>query len=166
MNLITCKHRIIEDGDQKYFTIPTSPATGILYITENNPEFIFGLIRVRGRGNGSYPFNYLEMIDAIFGKEYNTIEVCSGMIRKYRYTSCYTVDINAEAKPDLVDDGQMLSSIQDNTFNRWRCDPPYNVKSAKKMYGTNLPSSIKLLQAGARVCKGVQGRIFNVFTSW
>ena len=32
-------------------------------------------------------------------------------------------------------------------------DPPYNVRTAKEMYGTNLPSPIKLLQAGARVCK-------------
>ena len=83
---------MIEDGDQKYFTIPASPTTGILYITENNPEFISGQIRVRGREKGSYPFNYLEMIDAVFGKEDNTIEVCSGMIRKYRSTSCYTAE--------------------------------------------------------------------------
>jgi hypothetical protein len=47
----------------------------------------------------------------------------------------------------------MLSSISNSKFNRWRCDPPYNVKTAKEMYGTNLPSPIKLLQAGARVCK-------------
>jgi hypothetical protein len=93
------------------------------------------------------------MIVAVFGKEDNTIEVCSGMIRKYRHTSCYTVDINPETNPDLVDDGQMLSSVPNNRFNRWRGDPPYNVKTAKQMYGTNLPSPIKLLQAGARVCK-------------
>jgi hypothetical protein len=135
-----------------YFVIPTSPATGILYITENNPEFISGQIRVRGRDNGSYPFNYLEMIDAVFGKEDNTIEVCGGMIKKYGYKSGYTVDINPETNPDLVDDGQTLSSISNRKFNRWRCDPPYNVKTAKEMYGTSLPSSIKLLQAGARVC--------------
>ena len=144
---------MMEDGDQKYFTIPASPTTGILYITENNPEFISGQVRVRGRNNGSYPYNYLEMIDAVFGKEDNTIEVCSGMIRKYRHTSCYTVDINPETNPDLVDDCQILSSVLNNRFNRWRGDPPYNINTAKKMYGTSLPSSIELLQAGARVCK-------------
>ena len=153
LNLIRCKHRMMEDGDQKYFTIPASPTTGILYITENNPEFISGQVRVRGRNNGSYPYNYLEMIDAVFGKEDNTIEVCSGMIRKYRHTSCYTVDINPETNPDLVDDCQILSSVLNNRFNRWRGDPPYNINTAKKMYGTSLPSSIELLQAGARVCK-------------
>jgi hypothetical protein len=93
------------------------------------------------------------MIDAVFGKEDNTIEVCGGMIRKYRHTSCYTVDINPETNPDLVDDAQKLSLVPGNRFDRWRGDPPYNSKTAKEMYGTNLPSSIKLLQAGARVCK-------------
>jgi len=76
-----CKYMIIGDGEHKYVTIPASPATGILYITENNPEFISGQIRVRGRDNGSYSYNYLEMIDAVFGKDDNTIEVCSGMIK-------------------------------------------------------------------------------------
>ena len=75
------------------------------------------------------------------------------MIRKYRHTSCYTVDINPETNPDLLDDAQKLSSVPNNRFNRWRGDPPYNDKTAKEMYGTSLPSSIKLLQAGARVCK-------------
>src|SRR5712691_7059673 len=86
LNLIRCKYEIITgEENKKYFTIPTTPATGILYITHNNPEFISGQIRVRGRDNGSYPYNYLEMIDAIFGNEENTIEVCSGTIRKYGY---------------------------------------------------------------------------------
>jgi hypothetical protein len=108
---------------------------------------------VRGRDNGSYPYNYIEMIDRLFGKEDNTIEVCSGNIRKYGYNSSFAVDINPRTSPDLVDDGQMLSSVPNDRFNRWRSDPPYNDKTAKEMYGTNLPSPIKLLQAGARVCK-------------
>ena len=153
LNLIRCKYRQEVDGNQKYFIILASPAKGVLYVTRDCPYYISGQIRVRGRDNGSYPYNYLEMIDAVFGKEDNTIEVCSGMIRKYGYKSGYTVDINPETDPDLVDDGQMLSSISNSRFNRWRCDPPYNVKTAKEMYGTNLPSPIKLLQAGARVCK-------------
>jgi hypothetical protein len=82
------------------------------------------------------------MIDSVFGKEDNTNELCSGMIRKYRYTSCYTVDINPETNPDLVDDVQILSSVLKNRFNRWTRDPPYNDKTAKEMYGINLPSPI------------------------
>jgi hypothetical protein len=74
------------------------------------------------------------MIDAVFGKEDNTIEVCSGSIRKYDYNSCYSVDINPATEPDLVDDGQILSSISNSRFDRWRCDPPYNLETAKERY--------------------------------
>jgi hypothetical protein len=77
-NLIRCNYiKLSGQGNHMYLAIPATPATGILYITENNPEFISGQIRVRGRDNGRYPYNYLEMIDAVFGKEDNTIEVCS-----------------------------------------------------------------------------------------
>lgn len=133
--------------------IPASPATGILYVTDNNHQFISGHIRVRGRDNGSYPYNYLEMIDTVFGKEKNTIEVCSGMTRKNGYKDCFTVDINEQTNPDIVNDGQTLSSIPSRRFNRWRCDPSYNNYTAEKMYRTDLPAPLKLLKAGARVCK-------------
>jgi hypothetical protein len=154
LNLIRCKYDIeTDDRNRKYIRIFADPATGLLYITQNSPGYISGHIRARGRGNGSYPYNILETIDTIFGKEIKTIEVCSGNIRKNRAdNTSYTVDINPETDPDLVEDGQTLSSIPSNTFNRWRCDPPYNVKTAEKMYGTSLPSPIKLLRAGARVC--------------
>jgi hypothetical protein len=46
-----------------------------------------------------------------------------------------------------------LAAIQDNSFTRWRCDPPYNEKTAKEMYGTDCPKLGKLLAAGARVVK-------------
>ena len=67
--------------------------------------------------------------------------------------ACFTVDINPETKPDLVADGQKLDGIPNNRFNRWRCDPPYNPETAKKMYRTGLPVTGELLKAGARVCK-------------
>jgi len=154
LTMIRCKYGIISSSEyQTYFTIPANPATGTLFVTDNNRQFISGQIRVRGRGNGSYPYNYLEMIDAIFGKEDNTIEVCSGMVRKTGCRDCFTVDINPQTNPELIDDGQILSPIPDNKYNRWRCDPPYNNHTAEKMYGTDLPAPIKLLKAGARVCK-------------
>jgi hypothetical protein len=158
LNLIQCKYDIIattHDRNKKYFTIPANPATGILYVTQNNLEFISGQIRMRGKNGGKYPYKYLEMIDNIFGKEEKTIEVCSGKIKEYDggETGCYTVDINPSMNPDLVSDAQTLSSIANNAFNRWRCDPPYNAENAKKMYGTSMPEPIKLLREGARVCK-------------
>ena len=153
LNLIRCKYTIVEDRHQKCFSILASPARGVLYVTKDNPEYISGHVRVRGRENGSYPYNYLEMIERLFGKQDDTIEVCSGMIRKYGNKSCFTVDINPKTNPDLVDDAQVLSSIPNAQFNRWRGDPPYNADTAKIMYRTDLPSPIKLLRAGARVCK-------------
>lgn len=144
LDYIKCDYR--QDGE--YSIILANPAKGVLYVTRNSPQFLSGHIRTRGRSNGSYPYNYLEMIDKIFGGDENTIEVCSGKVK-----GCHTVDINPANEPDNVDDGQVLSSISDNTFNRWRCDPPYNTNTAKNMYGTSLPNTMKLLQAGARVIK-------------
>ena len=104
---------------------------------------------MRGREGGKYPFNYPETIDRLFGKVDNIIEVCSGSVKR----DCYSVDINPETKPDLVSDGQKLSTIPDGKFSRWQCDPPYNYQTAKDMYGTELPVTGKLLKAGARVCR-------------
>jgi hypothetical protein len=163
---IKCDYHIIpaamQDTDNVYLAIPANPATGVLYITSNNPEFISGHIRLRGKDGGRYPYNYLEMIENIFGKEDNTIEVCSRSVKSSTgspslssssASGCFTVDINAETKPDLVGDAQTLEGIPNNKFNRWRCDPPYNHNTAKKMYGCDLPATGDLLKAGARVCK-------------
>jgi hypothetical protein len=94
------------------------------------------------------------MIDNIFGYESNTIEVCSRSVPGgNRGGHCFTVDINPDCKPDLVTNGETLEGLPSNEFDRWRCDPPYNEKTAQKMYGTELPNSSKLLKAGSRVCK-------------
>ena len=37
-------------------------------VTENSLQFISGHVRMRGRGGGKYLFNFLEMIDTLFGK--------------------------------------------------------------------------------------------------
>ena len=89
------------------------------------------------------------MIDSIFGPEDNTIEVCSNN-SAFR---AFTVDINPDHNPNLVDDAQFCSKIEDNRFQRWRADPPYSIKRANGMYNTDLPNPYKLLEAGARVCK-------------
>ena len=92
------------------------------------------------------------MIEHLFGPEDNVIEVCSYNSR-YLEPDIVTVDINPDHNPDIVDDAQVLSKVESNRFNRWRCDPPYNHDTAKKMYNTELPETSKLLTAGARVIK-------------
>ena len=54
------------------------------------------------------------------------------------------MDINPANNPDIVDDGQSLSKIESNSFNRWRCDPPYNCATAHRMYNTEIPLTSKL----------------------
>lgn len=161
LDLIKCKHYDLP-FDKKYIIILANPATGILYITNTSPFFISGQVRMRGRNGGRYPYHYEEMVDNVFGVEKNTIEVCAGSIPRkttkqeresQSSLSCFTVDINPDTKPDLVADGQKLDMIPNKTFNRWRCDPPYNVKTAKEMYRTDLPNTSKLLKEGARICK-------------
>jgi hypothetical protein len=119
-----------------------------------------------------------EMINHLFGPEKNIMEVCSGTIKGRTWTSSaalssldvkdslssflnlssssslpFTVDINPHLNPDYVADAQILDDIPNGVFNRWMCDPPYNLSIGRKMYGTELPSPIRLLEAGARVCK-------------
>jgi hypothetical protein len=164
INLIKSRYYTISTTEDsysksKYFIIPANPATGILFVTQDNPQFISGHVRVRGRGEGRYPYRYLEMIDTIFGKEDSTIEVCSHSVKSKnghqgnKKSLCFTVDINPKTCPDLVADGQKLDAIPNSIFNRWRCDPPYNEKTAEKMYRTTLPVTGELLKAASRVCR-------------
>lgn len=148
-NLVT-PNRLIEFNED-YFVVPCAPATGILFITKRTPCFISGHLRMRGRNKGRYPYKYLEMIDKVFGCEQNTIEVCSHSITNKE--AAFTVDINPDCKPNLVCNGESLEGIIDGQYDRWRCDPPYNQKTAQKMYGTSLPKTYGLLHAGSRILK-------------
>jgi hypothetical protein len=176
LDLIKCTHPI--RYDEKYTITHAYPATGILYITNNSPFFITGKVSMVARDGGRYPHKYEEMINHLFGPEENRIEVCSGTIKGRTWTSGaalsslnatdslssvlnlssssslpFTVDINSRLNPDYVADAQILDGIPNGVFNRWMCDPPYNLSTARNMYGTELPSPIRLLEAGARVCK-------------
>ena len=115
--------------------IPATPAIGILYVTRNSPGFVSGHVRMRGRDNGQYPYRYLEMIHNLFCYEPNTIEVCSNGVTatKKEDGCCFTVDINPDTKPSMVCNAETLEGIADNNFNRWRCDPPYNLRTARSM---------------------------------
>ena len=94
-----------------YDIINCKPATGLLYLIKN---FLSGHVRVRGKDNGRYPYNYMEMIHNIFGTANNAIEVCSNSIQTTNTTSSLkltTVDIRPETNPNYVADGQDMSSI-------------------------------------------------------
>ena len=154
LDLIKCRYYPLPPNPQNpttYVILP-KPLKGCLFITKDNPSFISGHIRVRGKQGGQYPYKFLQMIDYVFGFEKNTIEVCSGKVTGL-IDGTTTVDINPYNHPTIVDNGESLTSIKDSTYNRWRSDPPYNTQTASKMYGTSLPNPLNLLKAGARVCK-------------
>jgi hypothetical protein len=138
----------------KYSAFFLDSATAIVYVTSNSPQYVSGHIRMLGRRNGQYPFGYKKMLEEIFGKcsSYGEeIEVCSGWVKNG--LKLMTVDINPDRNPIHVGDGQSLPVDWSNRFERWYCDPPYNKRTAEKMYGTLLPSWSKLLTEGARVTK-------------
>jgi hypothetical protein len=142
----------IELNDQLIYD--AYPANGNFTLNNN---FITGHLRMRGRERGQYPYKYLEFINRVFDAALpsRTIEVCSNRIPGLnKCGNCFTVDIKEEYNPDFVTDGgQTLEGIKDNYFDRWRCDPPYNGATAREMYGCELPSLYRLLEAGARVIK-------------
>ena len=97
-----------------YDIVNCQPATGLVYLINN---FLSGHVRVRGRPNGQYPYNYKEMIDSVFGPSNNAIEVCSNSIESN--SNLTTVDIRPDTKPQYVADGQDMKALfQDGTFDR------------------------------------------------
>jgi hypothetical protein len=120
------------NGNKYALVIPASPAIGILYVTRDSPYFLSGHVRMRGKDNGRYPYKYLEMIENLFCYEPNTIEVCSNGVTAATkdHGCCFTVDINPSTNPTMVCNAETLDGIADNTFSRWRADPPYT-KSAQ-----------------------------------
>ena len=80
-----------------YSVFTAAPATGILYLIKN---FISGHVRLRGKSGGRYPYNYLETINEIFGKEGQTLEVCSGDVSKWK--AALTLDIKKGPNVDMI----------------------------------------------------------------
>lgn len=140
--LLKCKIFHAQARDGKEYLHPVGWPE--IYIVNN---FIGGHLRGLARKEGVYPIPYLRMIEEIFGTEPNTIEVCARTVKPDGVSCNYTIDINPSFNPSKVTDGQTLAGIPSNRWRRWRCDPPYNADTAKKMYSTDLPDPYKLLQA-------------------
>lgn len=143
------ERKAIQEGIHGYNVDPY-PTVGSLYISKSQLGYVSGYLRMRGRDNGKYPYKYLDMIDYIFGVVYNTIEICSNSVSN---KNCYTVDINPKYNPSFVANAETLEGIADSTFNRARIDPPYNEKTAKSMYDTDMPNISKVLESACRVVK-------------
>jgi hypothetical protein len=149
--------------NDRYIIFALDSATGVIYITPTSPQYVSGHLRLRGNDNGRYPYRIKELIEELFGcsnPSGEEIEVCSGEV--VEKSNLVTVDINPAKNPSYVLDGQHLPQQWTNRFDIWSCDPPYSEHAAKDMYGTNMPSIIKLLTEGARVTKS-GGLLFFTF---
>ena len=63
------------------------------------------------------------------------------------------IDINPEVNPDIVADAHNLP-FKDNSFDLVFCDPPYNEKYAKNLYGCKISVKYKkYISEAVRVCK-------------
>ena len=93
LNLIS-SYKVLAFHTQTTKIIDCSPATGILYLTNN---FLSGHARMRGKDNGRYPYNYMEMIHNIFEASNNAIEVCSNSVHGDSTLTC--VDIRPNVDP-------------------------------------------------------------------
>ena len=87
MDLIRCPYDTLPREKPDTYIILPKPLKGTLFVSFDNPGYMSGQIRVRGNGDGKYPFHYLEMIE-------NTIEVCSGSVAE----KCVTVDQKSRNK--------------------------------------------------------------------
>ena len=58
-----------------------------IHATQKAPGFL-RMKGEEGKNGGSYPHHYREMIHYVFGKEENTIEVCSGSVRGRNASLC------------------------------------------------------------------------------
>lgn len=94
MDLIRCSYVAIPNNSADTYIILPRPLKGTLFVSFDNLGFLSGQVRVRRKGGGKYPFHYLEMLDYVFGREENTIEVCSGSVDG----GCLTVDIDPKTK--------------------------------------------------------------------
>ena len=81
MNLIKCPFELFPKDNPDRYILSTNPITSILFVTYNNPSFLSGQARAKGKDGGRYPFHYLEMIDNLFGREENLLFYFLGVFK-------------------------------------------------------------------------------------
>lgn len=119
-----------------------------IYIRNN---YIRGLLSTKGNDEGRYPDPYLDFVDRVFGREPDTMEICSRYVQADGWRTGITVDINPKFKPTYCTDAQTLAGLPAKLkVRRIRGDPPYNEKTAREMYGTDLPNNYQLIRASTR----------------
>lgn len=101
--------------------------------------------RVKSKYYGGYPAGYLRRLAALFPDKRGTLHLFSGRADTAILPG-KTVDINADLKPDYVDDAQTLTKVPVGDFDLIAADPAYSAEDSEH-YGTPMINRNKVLRA-------------------
>ncbi len=107
--------------------------------------------RVKSTYYGGYPAGYLKRIKSLFPDKKNVLHLFSGKVDTEIYPG-KTVDLNADNKPDYVDDAQTLINVPLEGFDLVLADPPYSIEDAEH-YQTSMVKRNKVMAALGRRLK-------------
>lgn len=109
--------------------------------------------RVKSTYYGGYPAGYLRRVRALFPDKQKILHLFSGRVDKTVMPG-FTVDINPENLPDIVDDAQTLEKVPLESFDMVMADPPYSVEDCERYKTTMIKRNVVMAALGARLNPG------------
>lgn len=102
---------------------------------------------------GGYPHGYLKRIKSLFPDKQNVLHLFSGKVDTVLFPG-KTVDINAENKPDYVDDAQTLVNVPLEEFDLVLADPPYSIEDCDHYQTSMVKRTVVMRTLGKRLTSG------------
>jgi hypothetical protein len=102
---------------------------------------------------GGYPHGYLRRIKSLFPDKKNILHLFSGHVDRSIIPGT-TVDLNADLKPDYVDDAQTLLKVPLETFDLVMSDPPYSIEDAEHYHTPMVKRNVVMRTLGERLSPG------------
>jgi hypothetical protein len=109
--------------------------------------------RVKSTYYGGYPAGYLKRVKALFPDKRNVLHLFSGKVDT-NIMPGKTVDLNADNKPDYVDDAQRLTLVPLEEFDLVLADPPYSVEDCDHYKCSMVKRNLVMKALGARLKSG------------
>ena len=109
--------------------------------------------RVKSQFYGGYPAGYLRRVKALFHDKKNVLHLFAGRVDTEAFPGT-TVDLNADLKPDILDDAHVLSHVPLKNYDLVLADPPYSIEDCDH-YGTPMVNRNKVMATlGRRLSDG------------
>lgn len=109
--------------------------------------------RVKSKFYGGYPATYLKRVQALFPDKQKVLHLFAGKVDTAVFPGV-TVDINANLKPDIVDDAHTLTKVPLEDFDLVLADPAYSCEDTEH-YGTPMVNRNLIVRTlGQRLRKG------------